>query len=387
MQIKVYPTMEYHDQPMQFISNHYFKVKSKDDSKYKPIVRIIKALTYLPLTLMPLISFLTIIYVYPRISCYVKQYSKIDEKDEFFLIKHLSYADTQQVKLMQVKIAQKWKTFHLVCLFLTICAITTLLLMLHISSAIAFIDYGNEILHDEEFLIGPNGYHYLPYMHAAISCFLNATLFIIAIGWSIYKRRKNIVIATLISLNIIYIMCYFFPTLLFTFIYNPLRTILTCFMAVIVVGIIYAVIWSLGLALLSNVVVKLFPREQFSLKVLIYSFIALATAYSIFFFFALIIDVIILGSFSDFQALQNDMIVPLLVGLLSFFIVKPAYKYACKYAKVQLSKIVEDDTKEKDNITSNNQVEEVHILINQMEDNHDTETEEMNSQNDENTII
>ena len=87
-----------------------------------------------------------------------------------------------------------------------------------------------------------------------------------------------------------------------------------------------------------------------------------------------------LGSFSDFQALQNDMILPLLVGLLTLFILKPVHKYASKYAKihVQLSKAVEDE--ERNNIISDHQVDKVSITINQV-------TQEMDGQNNENTIV
>ena len=87
--------MEYHDQPLQFISNHFFQVKSKGDAKYKIIVCMIKALTYLPLTLMPIISCLTIIYICPWISWHLNQYSEVNEKDEFFQIKQLPKTDMQ----------------------------------------------------------------------------------------------------------------------------------------------------------------------------------------------------------------------------------------------------------------------------------------------------
>ena len=82
--------------------------------------------------------------------------------------------------------------------------------------------------------------------------------------------------------------------------------------------------------------------------------------------------------------LQNDMILPLLVGLLTLFILKPVHKYASKYAKihVQLSKM-----KKENNIISDHQVDKVSITINQAEDSHDNVTQEMDGQNNENTIV
>ena len=369
--------MQYHDQPLQFISNHYFQVKSEEDEKYKTILGMMKALTYLPSTLMPLISFLIIAYVYPLISCYVKQYSDKLEKGQFFYIKQLT--DTE-IQLIQENFTQKWKGFHLICLLLTSTVINILLVILHISSAVKFIDYGKEILHTEEFLIGPSGNHYLPYMHAALSYFLVTAMFIIAIGYCFYKHAINSLIATSISVNIIYASCYFSPTMLLAFFHDPLLTIFNCFMIIGFIGLNYTLIstvLTVGLMFLSKKINKLIPKAHISLKVLIYSIIVYTTGYSVCYLLILIVGMISLGSFSDFEALQNDMILPIVVGLLTLFVVKPAHKYA----KIKLSEIVVE--KEKDTV-SNNQVGEVHIM---MEESHDTQCEEIDSQNDENTIV
>ena len=277
---------------------------------------------------------------------------------------------------------------HLICLFLTSFVVNMILIELHIYSATKFIEYGNEILHEDEFLFGPTGYHYLPYLHATLSYLLIGTLLTLAIGYSIFsicKHKKSIFIATSISVNIIYILCYFFPSMLLAFIHDPLLTIFTFFMAIVGIAFIYVLIWSFGLNILTNTVRKLIPHTWLPFKVLIYSIIALTVAYSIIFLLVLINGVIELGSFSDFQALQNDMILPLLVGLLSLFILKPAHKYASRYTKIKLSKMVEDE--ERNSIISDNQVDEVCITIDKVEDSHDNVTQEMNGQNDENTIV
>ena len=370
--------MEYHDQPMQFISNHFFQVKSKSDTKYRIIVWMMRALTYLPTTLMPLISFLVMNYIYPKITCYVKQYSEIDDKDDFFSLDQLPYANTQ---LMQATIIQKWKTLHLICLFLTSIVINIILVMLHISSAKKFIEFGNEMLHVEEFLVGPSGYHYLPYMHATLSYFLITAMLIIAIVYLIYKRTKSSLIAMPISVNIIYTLCYFSPTMLLVFIHDPLLTIFTCLISTIGIGIIYSMIWSIGLVMLSRIIESLIPNTWLSFKILICTLTVYTASYSIVYFCILITGMISLGSFSDFQALKNDMIIPLLVGLLTLFVLKPAHNYA----KTKLSnKRVEEKT---DKIISNNLVDEVHIMIDQVKDSHDNKTEEMDGQSDENTIV
>ena len=165
--------------------------------------------------------------------------------------------------------------------------------------------------------------------------------------------------------------------MLLAFFHDPLLTIFTCFMATAFIGLIYALAWTvftLGLILPSKSADKLIPKAHLSLKVFVYSIIVYTAGYSIFYVIILVNGVISLGSFSDFEGLQNDMILPLLVGLLTLFVLKPAHKYA-------KSKIMVD---EKENTVSNDLVDEVHIM---MEESHDTKGEESDGQNDENTIV
>ena len=369
--------MEYHDQPMQFISSHYFKVKSKDDAKYRIILNMIVALTYLPSVLLPVISFLTIFYIYPTICCNIKEYLKIDGNNRLSHIKQLPYTYNSD-QLTQTKIIKKWKRYQLGCAFLTSCAVTVGLIILHFASASEFINYGNDILHDEEYIIF--GLITYPHIHATLSCFLIATTIIVAIVFSTCKWNIVSLTATSFSVNIIYIVSYFFPTMLLAFIHDPLLTIFTCFMIIAVIGFAYTLLWSAGSIILSKSIDRLIPLQstfRFNWFFVAYSFMILATGYSLFFLLTLIIDMISLGSFSDFQALQNDMIVPILIGGLTYFFLKPAHKYVSKYVSIRL-----DEDKEKDNIIYDSETNEVSITINQLE-----ETKQMEDQNDENTIV
>jgi len=243
--------MEYHDQPMQFISSHYFKVKSKDDAKYRIILNMIVALTHLPSVLLPLISFLTILYIYPTICYNIKEYLKIDGNNRLSQIKQLSYAYYND-QMTQTKITKKWKAYQLGCAFLTSCAVTVVLIFLHFASASEFINYGNDILHDEEYFIGSIKYHHLPYIHAILSSFLIAVVAIVAIIFSAYKWNIVSLTATSFSVNIIYTVSYFFPTMLLAFIHDPLLTIFTCFMIIAGIGFAFTLLWGVGSVVLGN---------------------------------------------------------------------------------------------------------------------------------------
>ena len=353
--------MEYHDQPLQFISSHYFQLRNKHDVIYNAIEGIMTMITYLPVVMVPLISCLTIIYIYPIISHHVDQYSKINQKD----LKLSSKTDVQMSKL--INFHQKRKKVHLFSLFLTNCVVTILLVILHIFSAINFITYGSEILHDD--------HHKLLYMYSGLSCLLIGTMLTVAILVSICRWGKSSLVGISISVNIVYIASYFFPPMVLAFIQDPMQVILTCLMMVVVVAFVYKLLWSFGLFVLFKIIHGIAPFSRWSYKTLINFVISLFTAFSLLFYFFLIRCMFTLGSFSDFQSLQN-MFLPLLVVLLSIFILKPGYKYVCKTMS-------SDVTTEMVNIRSH--VDEVHISLDKSDS--DTEIEEIHSQNDEDTIV
>ena len=184
--------MEYDSQPLQYVSSHYFQIKSEDDENYSSILCIMEALTYLPSMMMPLISYLVIIYIYPMISFHLKRYSQTPSN--FFRIElfvNPDDVDEQTAKLLQVKTTQTWKRFHLICLFLTSFILTLILVALHITSASAFINYGNEVLLDERKDYSIFSDHCIPYIHAVMSYSIVIIMFIVAIGFSICTWNLN----------------------------------------------------------------------------------------------------------------------------------------------------------------------------------------------------
>ena len=319
------------------------------------------AITFLPLCMMLFISFLTVDYIYPMICYYVKENSQ----------DKLEFSDTEIEKIMRAKANHKIKKLKLISLFLTSMIINIVLLMLHIISANEFIAYGDEVLTDDSIE------RHLPYIHAKLSYAAVGIMFITAVVASISNWRKCSLIATSISVNFIYFTCYFFPVMLLAFIHDPLLTTFTCVMVGVFVVFIYAYLFGAGLCLFSNIINKHTPSNFQSC---IYPITAGSAALSILLFFIMIVSMIHLGSFGDFQALQN-MQMSLLVVLLTIFVpFKQGKKYICKYVK--LSKM-----KEKEGITSTNNADEACTMIKQMEDNNNTDIGEMMSQNDENTII
>ena len=364
--------MEYHDQPLQFISSHYFQIKedSEDDTIYSAVKEIMTTLPILSIAMMLLIGCMTIKHVYPVILGYVDQYSKINKED---LEQSVFSANSNEQMPKLVQLNKKQKKYYLLSLFFTSCVVTVLLVTLHIVSITKFIAYGNKILH--------NGDANQLRFNIALSCFFIGVMFVIAIVFCTCIRRKSVLIASSISVNIVYVASCFFPSMVLAFIQDPMQVILTCLMAVAAVIFVYAVIRGVVLCALLFWVRHCMPLYPSLLLQTIYKFVvAFLGAPVIFLYFFLILNMFTLGSFSDFKSLQN-MLLPLLVVLLSIFIMKPAYKLVCKTLNNN------NNIEKIDDVTGNN-VDEVHINLDKVDKvDSDIELEEMDGQNYEDTIV
>ena len=266
--------MEYHDQPLQFISSHYFQLRNKNDIKYDAIDGIMAVITYLPIVMIPLISCLTIIYIYPVISNRVDKYSKINRKD----LKKSTNIDMQMSIVRNFN--QKWKKIHLFSLLSTSYIVTILLIILHTVSIIKFITYGNEILHDD--------HRKLLHIHLGISCFFIVTMIAFTIIFSICRWRKSSLIGISFSVNIMYMASYFFPPMVLAFIQDPMQIILTCLMAIVLVAFVYGLLLGLGLIVLLKIIQGSLPFSRWSHKALIRLVISFTAACSLIFYFILI---------------------------------------------------------------------------------------------------
>ena len=374
--------MEYDSQPLQYVSSHYFQIKSEDDENYKRILGIMDALANLPFIMMPLISYLVVIYIYPMISFHLKQY--LQTPSNFFHVKLFENpddVDEQKAKLLQEKTAQTWKRFHLICLFLTSFILTMILVALHIASASAFIDYGNEVLLDKHKGFPLSSDHYISYIHAVMSYSMVIIVFVVAIAFSICAWNLNSLISVSISVNVIYTICYFFPAILLAFIHDPLQIVYTCFMAAVFIMFIYTLIWCFGLALLSRLLLKQDHFTCFSLKTLIHFMLLLTIVLLIHMFFVMIINMVALENFSDFKELKSIML-SLLIGLLSVSVLKPARNHAYKLINNNVKGDEEGSSTHSDNHVDQD------CINHSTKDSCDTK-EEMDSllQNDENTIV
>ena len=215
--------MEYHDQPLQFISNNFLQEKNRHHGVYRIISLLIFAISQYPLFVMPFIGFLTFRYLYPKIlNCLVQH----------ILIEHSS------------KVVVYTKTMFLFCLSGGIMTINGSLLVAHVGSLSEFIGYGKKVFDDYD--------RNMQYIHAAFSGSGIVIMLLFALGYQYYRVWMNYeeqpgdlqgiskaticnVIAlftTSISINIIYILCYFLPFMLLAFLHDPVATVITYFFVI-----------------------------------------------------------------------------------------------------------------------------------------------------------
>ena len=120
---------------------------------------------------------------------------------------------------------------------MTSISVTLLLMMSQVGSIVESIYYDNEVLADVD--------HNMPYVHAVFSSFAIIMMLATAFALFIYKARwhhrhqllaiHNMFISTSISVNVVYILCYFCLYMLLAFLDNPLVTFSTYVIIVIAI--------------------------------------------------------------------------------------------------------------------------------------------------------
>ena len=158
-----------------------------------------------------------------------------------------------------------------------------------------------------------------------------------------YKDQKELRLpVAVISVNIIYIGCYFLPYMVLAFIHNPLLTAFTYFMVVLFIVCVYLV--CLGIFNLHKFYKHKLGNYEGYVKCakffdyVLYSCMTWAVTTSIIIFLVVITYIITLGGFDDFEELKS-LVPSLLIGVIGFFLLKPAFKFISE-------KYIEDSSKD-----------------------------------------
>ena len=292
-------------------------------------------MTILPLTLMFGVSPLTVLHIYPMVL------RRIDIKK--VKVYPRDYLDSGILIIKPKNLIESYykKMLHMKPLILTAAVICIGFWTIHVLSVMAFIQYGNEVLNSEN-------YHYIiPIAHAVLSLLAVATGFVLTVIFlkvriSKYKQQQQqqqqegsndvlydqslLIPAAAISVNFIYIGCFFLPYMLLAFVHDPLLTTFTYLTLVLFIVCIYLL--CLGICHLykfynnkKDTYNKDIKRAKF-LNSILYSCMVWALAFSLMMFLVIVTYIISLGSFNDFKDLKYLISsLPLVVVL---FLLRPA---------------------------------------------------------------
>ena len=388
MQSKVYAVMEYHDQPLQFINRYYFQIKIEEDDTIYNIMSMMAALPFAIFFTFFLVAIRFILPMIAALLMKLSKakLKEVKSKMEHFMqpqcknhkLKTLLETDQQTLYLIKVSIKSddakriadmkksnteyvqqilkennskynfyiidlpgiihsKWKVSELSICILSI-IINAALFAFHIVSGVKLIKYGSTILKDSS----------VPIVHLILSLLIIIFVYLFTITSCIYKcykhRKFNIrlLAATSITVNISHLVIYYMPYMLLAFIYNPLQTCTIYSVLVIYVLCGYLVVW--GCLQMHSIVREgetdasdetdasnetdnannLCGSINKKFTVFAINFFTIGLSMVVIYFSFIIVYALTLGSFNDFGVIQN-LLPPLLIGLLTFLVIKPTY--------------------------------------------------------------
>ena len=273
-----------------------------------------------------------------------------------------------QYYMIILSASNKLKIHEISLLFLSI-FLNIALFAFHILSVFEINKYVSEVNNNHSFIFAANSITF---------CFIMVT-YSSAVVISVYRFHKGgfeikslvvakdrslnfrFLAAISITINIIHIVCYFMPYMLLAFIYNPLQACVTYLaLGLYVVGA-YLLFWIVKYCITSykrlvnshttdHALIRFLRfyaarsytenlesfdgnglRRQHYKCIFIFHialfFLGYGIVFAVVFFSAAIIYVLTLGSLNDFEVIQN-LVPPLLIGVLTYFVVKPNYKQA-----------------------------------------------------------
>jgi len=313
--------MEYHDQPIDFVNKFYFRARS-NDKHYRIIVNIFTITIPLPLALGLLLVFLILFYLYPMLASLVEwllevNYSHVVEPKVITNYKDLMCG------LFKIKLTRNQKilrNMHVPALAVFNIAVTVALTVFTALSISRLHDYGKEVFcHVGGCGDDSESVDHLVYltMNNVTSCIsILITIAIITLWPTVlfctnkFSRKQFVILmtASMISANIMFVGIYFLPYMVLAFINDPLQTASAYVMVVLLALCGYFTSFSIVTVL-----------KCVGLPI---PFILLATVLCTGYFIAILIHMLTLGSYRDFQSLRN-LLLPLIIVMFTYLVFKP----------------------------------------------------------------
>ena len=280
---------------------------------------------YVLFSLTPFIVYLTYAYIHPKVSSHLKrQYLQVTDNSLMYINHDHGEQETN------LKFAKNWNIFCLRCLF------AANVFMLSYMMIYFYITLPPDSPSATEAAYNKTIERYI----MILSYFVTIPIAFVALRLLVSRwRRLNIItiLSIVISLNMVYIVLYFFPATLVTFTCGPLQAKHTSYMTITYIISSYPISWFSAASLVfSNLVLKKARAILFSFIGLTYLlvFIVLRLA-----FFCLLVIIIMIPSrimlcesygYNGYR--QNLDMMLSLIALVTICMFKPFHHYAYKYA-------------------------------------------------------
>ena len=227
--------------------------------------------------------------------------------------------------------------------------LTLTLLAFHVMASMRVIEYGNEVLYDKDDNRNSNGAtdssngivtehsgnddQCLPIIYVVFSYLPTVSLIIVLLASLILiacnEKELSLFLQVSLGLCLVYLGFYFLPYMLLAFINDPIKTIFIYTMEALFILCIFLLIYSLCFSINES-------RQNifliFPFTIIWYQLrhpYLMGSGASIAYFLIILIFLLRLGNFNDFQAAHN-LTLPIAVIILSVFVLKPLFKYIFK---------------------------------------------------------
>jgi len=334
------------EQFVELASPNFFQARNNNDKHYKTILSIFKFTIPFPLTSIFLFSVISIYFIQPK----VYEYAKTARKNTFKVGNTRDNTDDKSEDVYIHLEGEQVKNSHVFSILATNITLTAMLMAFHIVSGIKYIQYGNEVLYNRD--LSRSGYssnsddQALPIFHFVFSLFIiTTTITFVTLGYVLlngaakYRRFKLYKsMAVLVSINVIYIGSYFSPYMLLAVIHDPLQTTFTYLFGLLLVACIYELYLGLSFFCGDN---ECWTHQEDRSKEEVNEIRRFAFCFccaswtgvlSVIYIVITVIFIFTFGSFNNFTELQN-LVFPLVIGILTIIFFKPVYKSAKLFHK------------------------------------------------------
>ena len=348
--------MQFQCQTMQFISTYFFETKAPLEDNYNAIVKILSLSIYLPCATWFVFSYLIFFYsdwVIKFVEKYVadgkekvRRKRSRERNSQYIPLRGSTDDDLDKVEEEKEKTNRRIKIAALI--LVSIC-LTIALFVFHVIASVNLIQYGNEVLNDVQNIRAnfdlkvrrqDENDQPIPILYAVFS-FL-PVIFLIGFILLYFCRDSSSqsvdealgkYLRLSLGVLLVYLGFCFLMYMVLAIINDPIATGFVYLIGILCILCVY---------LLSNflcLTVMLFATRIYNIRSpsccadWVYVVFTQLSGISLGYFLIILIFILTLGNFHDFQAVQN-LTLPIIIALLSFFVLKPIFKSIKKSVKI-----------------------------------------------------